>query len=178
LWIGAAGEIVPIGVIVVDIISFTGVDVVADVEALPFVCQSLSRIECNAVLEHVQHPIKAVSEMFRVLKPGGYLHIVVPFCHPVHLYPADYSRWTIDGLRELVADFDIVDIGVRTGPTATLLTVVLEYFKLLAPKPLRKAVYVIVGWLVWPLRYIDKVLLRRGDAHVLANSIYVLARRR
>lgn len=111
LWIGAAGQIVPSGVIVVDIISLTGVDIVADVEALPFACQSVSRIECNAVLEHVQHPIKAVSEMFRVLKPEGYLHIVVPFCHPVHLYPADYSRWTIDGLRELVADFEIVDIG-------------------------------------------------------------------
>ncbi len=161
----------------VDIISFTGVDVVADVEALPFACQSVSRIECNAVLEHVQHPIKAVSEMFRVLKPGGYLHIVVPFCHPVHLYPADYSRWTIDGLQELVADFEVVDIGVRTGPTATLLTVVLEYLKLLAPNPLRKPVYAIAGWLLWPLRYLDKFLLRRPDAHVLANAIYVLAQR-
>lgn len=177
LWIGAAGQSIPSGFIEVDIVSFPGVDIVADLEALPFACQSVTRIECDAVLEHVQHPSKAVSEMFRVLKPGGYLHIVVPFCHPVHLYPSDYGRWTIDGLRELVADFDIVDIGVRTGPTATLLTVVLEYMKLLAPKPLRKTVYAIAGWLLWPLRYLDKVLLQREDAHVLANSIYVLARR-
>lgn len=54
----------------------------------------------------------------------------------------------------------------------------LEYLKLLAPRPLRKPVYAIAGWLLWPLRYLDKVLLRRSDAHVLANSIYVLAQRR
>lgn len=115
--------------------------------------------------------------MFRVLKPGGYLHIAVPFCHPVHLYPGDYTRWTMDGLRELVADFDVVDIGVRTGPTATLLTVLLEYLKLLSPKPLRKPVYAVAGWLLWPLRYLDALLLRQPDAHILANTIYVLARR-
>ncbi len=177
LWIGAAGQSIPAGFIGVDLIGIGDVHVVADVEALPFASESVSRIECNAVLEHVQRPSQSVSEMFRVLKTGGYLHIVVPFCHPVHLYPGDYNRWTIDGLRELVSEFEVIDVGVRSGPTATLLAVILEYLKLIAPRPLRKPTYAVAGWLLWPLRYIDKILLRRNDAHVLANHIYLLARR-
>jgi len=58
-------------------------------------------------------------EVFCVLKPSGYLHIVA-FCHPVHLYPGDYNGWTLDGLRELVAEFDVMNIGVRTGPILAL----------------------------------------------------------
>jgi hypothetical protein len=51
LWIGAAGQNIPSGFIGVDIVTFGGVDIVADVEALPFAGQSVSRIECDAVLE-------------------------------------------------------------------------------------------------------------------------------
>src|SRR5262252_8845340 len=76
LWIGAAGQKIPKGFVGIDIVNFAGVDIVADVEAIPLADQTVSRVECDAVLEHVQHPTKAISEMFRVLKPGGYLHIV------------------------------------------------------------------------------------------------------
>jgi len=154
-----------------------GVDIVASVEALPFPNESITRIECDAVLEHVRNPDIGVKEMFRVLKPGGHLHVVVPFCHPLHLYPADYRRWSCDGLRELLEGFEIVDVGVRTGPTATLLTTFLEYGKVIAPRPLRKLAYVAGAWLLWPARYLDVYLNRKPEAEVPANHIYALARK-
>jgi len=86
---------------------------------------------------------------------------VVPFCHPFHEYPKDYHRWTIDGLKELLQQFEVIDAGIRTGPTATLLIVLLEYVKLVSPKPFRRAVYVFCGWLVWPFRYLDVWLNRK-----------------
>ncbi len=177
LWIGGAGQRVAPGFVNLDLVAVPGVDIVASIEALPFVNDSISRIECDAVLEHVQKADAGVREMLRVLKPGGYLHVVVPFCHPLHLYPADYRRWSCDGLRELLAEFDMVDVGVRTGPTAALLTTFLEYVKILAPRPLRKPAYAAVGWLVWPARYLDVWLNRKPGAEVLANSIYALVRK-
>jgi|SRR5271166_80920 len=177
LWIGGAGQRVPAEFVNLDLMDLPGVDIVASVEALPFASESISRIECDAVLEHVRNPDIGVKEMLRVLKPGGHLHVVVPFCHPLHLYPADYRRWTFDGLQDLLAEFEVVEVGIRTGPTATLLTTLLEYVKVVAPRPLRKPAYAAAGWLLWPLRYLDLYLNRKPEAEVLANSIYALARK-
>lgn len=137
LFIGAAGSKVPSSFIRVDLVAFAGVDVAADIHQLPFADDSVSAIECDAVLEHVECPVDAVRECWRVLRPGGYLHIVVPFCHPFHEYPKDYQRWTLDGLAKLLSNFEIINSGMRTGPTATLLTFLLEYVKVLSPAPLK-----------------------------------------
>ena len=53
-----------------------------------------------------------------------------------------------------------------------------EYCRMLAPAVLGKVAYAAANWLVWPLRYLDLWLNRKPSAHMLANSIYVLARKR
>lgn len=178
LLVGGAGRQTRPGFLNLDLVSVPGVDVVADVERLPFRESSIAAIECDAVLEHVRRPSNAILEFSRVLCPGGYMHVVVPFCHPFHEYPADYQRWTIDGLRELLNEFEMVDIGLRTGPTATLLTVVLEYVKVISPRPFRKGAYAVCSWMLWPLRYLDSWLMQKPEARVLANHIYALVRKR
>ena len=80
--------------------------------------------------------------------------------------------------RDCSDDSTSCETGVRTGPTATLLTFVLEYAKVVAPGPLKRPVYAALGWIVWPLRGLDRWLNRKPDAHVLANSIYALVRKR
>ena len=130
LFIGGAGGRIPEGFLNVDFLEVEGVEVVADIQHMPFVTGSVAAIDCDAVLEHVADAQAAVAELHRVLRPGGFLHVVVPFCQAYHAYPSDYRRWTVQGLERLLSDFEILDTGVRAGPTATLLSFFLEYLKL------------------------------------------------
>ncbi len=100
---------------------YDGVDIVADLEAMtPFADASVSRIICDNVLEHVPHPQKAVSELRRILKSGGVLYVSTPFYYPFHPSPSDYTRWTKEGLLELFEGFEVMEIGVRSGPFSSL----------------------------------------------------------
>ena len=180
LWIGGAGSPVPQGFVNVDFEAFPGVDVAADVQHLSFCDNSVAAIECNAVLEHVPNPIAAVAEMVRVLRPGGFLHVIVPFQQPFHAYPSDYQRWTRQGLRRLMTDANCVVVadGIHTGPTAKMLAYLCEYCRILAPAKLGKIAYAAANWLVWPLRYLDIWLNRKPNAHILANTLFILAEKK
>jgi len=50
----------------------------ADLTDLNFAANTFDMIICNNVLEHLMDDIKALSEMYRVLKPGGIAIITVP----------------------------------------------------------------------------------------------------
>jgi uncharacterized protein YbaR (Trm112 family) len=179
LWIGGGGRLTA-GFFNLDVDAFPGVDLVANAERLPFQAGSLDAVECDAVLEHVEQPLAVGREIFRVLKPGGWLHAVVPFCHPYHAYPADFRRWTLPGFRDWVAGlgFEVVTAGVRTGPTATLLAFLLEYCKVVLGEGLwGKAACAAAGWVLFPLRYLDCWLNRGPRSHALANHVFVLARK-
>jgi SAM-dependent methyltransferase len=178
LYIGGAGANVS-GYVNIDLFAFSGVDVAADAERLPFRSCIFRRIECDAVLEHVKSPEAVLNEIVRVLEPGGYAHLVVPFCHPFHAYPSDYRRYTLDGLKQLAGSrLEIVDEGWRTGPTATLIVFVLEYLKLWLPyRPWRLLVHVLAGWALFPLRYLDLLLLKSPAAGRLGNHCYLWLRK-
>ena len=53
-------------------------DVVADICDLPFEDQTYDLILCNHVLEHIPDDLKAMNELYRVLKKGGKLIAQVP----------------------------------------------------------------------------------------------------
>ena len=168
------------GYVNLDLFAMPGVDVAADAAQLPFVDGVFTRVECDAVLEHVKDPERVMAEIHRVLAPGGYVHLVTPFCHPFHEYPRDYRRFTPDGLRELAgARFEVVAQGWRTGPTATLLLFTIEYAKLLLPwKAWRVVAHGVLGWALFPLRYLDVPLLASGRAGRIGNHCYVWLRKR
>ena len=177
LYIGGAGRSVP-GYVNVDLFPMPGVDVAADAEQLPFAAEIFQRVECDAVLEHVRDPLRVAAELHRVLAPGGYLHLVTPFCHPFHEYPRDYRRFTLDGLKQLVPELEVVAQGWRTGPTATLLVFTLEYAKGLLPwRWWRGGVHFALGWALFPLRYLDLPLLRGLRAGVIGNHCYLWLRK-
>jgi ubiquinone/menaquinone biosynthesis C-methylase UbiE len=67
----------------------------------------------NQVLEHVLDPIKAVSEMYRVLKPNGLCIGSVPHISPVHLEPYDFRRYTDLGLEKLLKEAGFIDIKIE-----------------------------------------------------------------
>ena len=58
-------------------------DVKMDIHYIPFDENTFDTVFCNHVMEHVDDDIKAMSEIQRVLKPGGWAIIQVPFFYPL-----------------------------------------------------------------------------------------------
>ncbi|MCC6441703.1 MAG: methyltransferase domain-containing protein [Rhodanobacteraceae bacterium] len=79
-------------------------DIFADASLLPLPDASIDTVLLLEVLEHLRHPAQALSEIARVLRPGGQLLLTMPFLYPIHDAPHDYQRYTCHGLtRELEA---------------------------------------------------------------------------
>jgi SAM-dependent methyltransferase len=55
----------------------------ADIHQLPFDEDIFDVAICNHVLEHVENDIKAMKEIYRVLRPGGWAILQVPFFPPL-----------------------------------------------------------------------------------------------
>jgi ubiquinone/menaquinone biosynthesis C-methylase UbiE len=54
-----------------------------DIHSIPFESHSFDIIFCNHVMEHVTDDLKALREMFRVMRPGGWAIVQVPFFYPI-----------------------------------------------------------------------------------------------
>ena len=58
-------------------------DVKMDIHSIPFEDNTFDVSFCNHVMEHVEDDLKAMREIYRILKPGGWAIIQVPFFHPL-----------------------------------------------------------------------------------------------
>lgn len=83
-------------------LQYAGLDALSNLEALPFADQTFDAALCMNVLEHVRHPDICLREIYRVLKPGGVLYLMVPFFAREHQLPHDYYRYTSFGIRYLM----------------------------------------------------------------------------
>jgi SAM-dependent methyltransferase len=54
-----------------------------DIHEIPFKDNSFDAVLCNHVLEHVDNDLKAIREITRVLKPGGFAVLQVPLFQPI-----------------------------------------------------------------------------------------------
>jgi SAM-dependent methyltransferase len=65
------------------------------------------------VLEHVLWPTRAVSNIWKMLRPGGFFIVNTPFLIRIHDVPLDCSRWSELGLKHLLLDagFDRIKTG-------------------------------------------------------------------
>jgi SAM-dependent methyltransferase len=89
--------------------------VVADAHELPFRNDTFDIVIANNVIEHLRSPDIGVSEIRRVLKPGGLVLFTTPFLYPIHEAPHDFVRFTKFGLAHLFRDFAAVEILERGG---------------------------------------------------------------
>lgn len=76
-------------------------DFVADIQSMPLPDNGFDSAICIEVLEHVPNPERALTELLRVLKPGGKLVFSVPHFLYLHNEPYDFYRYTQYGLQEL-----------------------------------------------------------------------------
>lgn len=68
----------------------------------PYQNETFDSALCNQVLEHVFNPDRFLTEIYRVLKPGGKLLLTVPFVWDEHEQPFDYARYSSFGLKALL----------------------------------------------------------------------------
>jgi ubiquinone/menaquinone biosynthesis C-methylase UbiE len=69
----------------------TKLDIVSDITSIPLSDHSVDAIMCTEVLEHVPHPIAAIQEFGRLVKPGGYLLLTAPFASLTHFAPYHFA---------------------------------------------------------------------------------------
>ena len=80
----------------------TNLDIISPLSGIPRANDTFDGVLCIAVLEHVEDPAEVLAEFYRVTKPGGFLVCSVPFLQPEHKVPADYQRYTRDGLETVL----------------------------------------------------------------------------
>jgi SAM-dependent methyltransferase len=61
-------------------------------------------ILANQVWEHLERPYAATQNVLKMLRPGGYFWLAVPFHIPFHPAPHDCTRWSARGLRNFLIE--------------------------------------------------------------------------
>ena len=73
-----------------------------DGKLFPFADATFDSVVANEVFEHVFNPDQFLSELFRVLKPGGMTLLTMPFVWDEHEQPYDFARYSSFGIRALL----------------------------------------------------------------------------
>lgn len=178
--LGSGNELRRKSIINVDIMDYENVDIICDIEKLPFKESSIDGIMNITVIEHVPNPSKVIHEIYRVLKPGGIVFSVIPFMQPYHASPHDYQRFSLAGIQALHGDFEIVESGVFSGPASGFLWVFQEFiasvFSFGIPF-LRNILTILIMIVTWPIKFLDVVFIYLPTAPNLASNFYVLCRK-
>jgi ubiquinone/menaquinone biosynthesis C-methylase UbiE len=133
-------------------------DFIADAHQIPLPDASVDAVWIQYVLEHVLDPWAVVSEIHRVLKPGGYVYAETPFLQQVHEGAFDFTRFTLSGHRWLFRKFEQIDAGLSMGPGLQLLWTVEHASRgILRSRLLGKIVKSMMFW----VRFVEAVIPRR-----------------
>jgi SAM-dependent methyltransferase len=159
----------------IDLGRYPNVHIVSSLEKIPYKDSSVDLLVSNSVLEHIFDYKAVIDEIYRVLKPGGYLYLCVPsLCMRHHDY--DYHRWTMPGLLRLLNEFRIVEHGSCRG-VAYAIDTLIEALIVFKTKPgvLREAMRRSWLFVSQPLFWIA------GDDspeyQAMSQTIYVIARK-
>ncbi len=107
-----------------------------DIADLPMPDDTYDLVFCSQTLEHVTDPVKVLTELRRVLKPGGQAWLSAPFFYEEHVKPHDFFRYTRFGWRHLAgeAGFVVDDISWLEGYYGTLSYQLHTAYKALPPR--------------------------------------------
>lgn len=160
----------------VDLYDYEAVDIVCDLHALPFKAGSVDAFITRSVLEHLPDPCSVVRGFLRCTRPGGIGMHQVPFLFPFHASPHDYRRFTHMGLRQLFADWKLVEQVNSGGPVTLFLLAVIEFLSTLVsfgrPGP-KAVVYLLLCACLFPLKVLDAPFIARESMLPMAPSIFL-----
>ncbi len=137
-------------------------DVYGDARCLPVVSSGVDTVLLLEVIEHVPEYARILLECRRVLKPGGRIHLSVPFLYPIHDAPHDYHRFTRYGLcHELEsAGFRVLELIQHGNSFVTALQMMNMAWLEVARQALSRnhAVGLVVAVVVYPLCLLNNLL--------------------
>lgn len=91
-----------------------------DGKILPFNDNHFDALLCSEVLDHVEFPERLITELYRVLKPGGRALVTLPWSARWHYIPYDYGRYTPSKLRSLFSAFEMLELRTRGSDIVVL----------------------------------------------------------
>jgi SAM-dependent methyltransferase len=97
-------------------------DYVCDLASIPVEDGRFDHVLLTQVLEHIPEPGRVLTELHRVLRPGGRLWLTAPLFYAEHQAPYDFYRYTQYGMRHLLdtAGFGVISLEWMEGYLGTL----------------------------------------------------------
>lgn len=166
-----------VSMINLDIHKYDNTNIIADAHALPFLNSSLDCVYSNAVLEHVKQPWVVASEIDRILKPGGFIIINLPFLNVIH-DEHDYFRFTLKGIKELFLNYTEIAGGVSSGGGSFLPICLIQYTSMFIPTKFLRTLHTFISsHILFRLKMIDKWVINKPDYFITANSFYFIGQK-
>jgi SAM-dependent methyltransferase len=178
--LGAGGRRISPRTVALDFVAGPDTDVVGDVQRLPFRDESIDLVFATGLFEHVEDERTVIGEIRRVLKPGGLVHVEIPFLEAYHEDPIDVRRLTADGLDRAMrgAGFRTLQRGGHIGPTVALVSLAARWSALWfegegkVSKALSFASFTVASIVLWPFKFLDGLLRKKKGAHGLSMGVY------
>lgn len=180
--LGSGNKVIDESVINIDLFHYKNVDILGDMMSLPIRSNCADGIISEVTLEHLDHPEKAIREMNRVLKVGGYLCLSVPFLFHFHESPGDYFRWTKSGISLLLDknNFETVEFENLGGPVGSFVLITAQVLAIIFSFNIT-AVYQVLTYLflliLSPLYLFDFIFSKYQMAENAASIFLIVARK-
>jgi SAM-dependent methyltransferase len=101
-----------------------------DAYRIPFPDEYFEGVFCCWLLEHLSEPDRAISEMSRILKPGGYACVIVPSPNDMTAFYDDYTHvrpYTSVSLKQLAEDCGFTRYRIECLPWVRGISYVLRF---------------------------------------------------
>jgi SAM-dependent methyltransferase len=141
-------------------------DLAWDGERIPLKDGAVDSVLLTEVLEHCPKPGEVLKEIARVLRPGGFLFLTVPFIWPIHTVPHDEYRFTPFALRRILEHAGFPDAKIAaTGGRHAVLALTLGLWVRRRPLTSRRHVLTraALSLILWPAIWLLLKLDRRPD---------------
>jgi SAM-dependent methyltransferase len=178
--LGCGNHRIDENIIGLDLFDYPAVDIICDMNRLPFKSNSVDGFVSRSVLEHVPDPFSIVRQLHDKTRPGGFGVHLIPFLFPFHASPYDFMRFTREGQKILFRDWQIAEQTNPTGPITLGLLCIIEFLSILLSfgnSKVKGYVYLLLCVALFPLKYLDIIFVNRKSFLPMAPSILSVVRK-
>jgi SAM-dependent methyltransferase len=158
------------------------VDIVGYGTELPFRNDSVDLVIMQEVLEHVDEFHHLLSEVHRILKPGGVCFCQVPFQIGFHPGPADYWRFSKQGIEHLFSPplWQRVRTEISLGHGSGFYRIAVEFLAVTASclwNRLYRPTKLLAALLLYPFKWFDLITGRSAERDRIPGGYFCIARK-